>query len=198
MPVSSLLSGDNVVGGPARIYYGAFGATEPTDSSVGSVPASGTWTTGGFTEGGIKITGGKTFTEYFVDQVLLPVSARATKQEFTIVTNLAETTLANLNNAAEAGLGTLGSGSGYATLDPVAMDGGTVPTYRALILDGYAVTDSTQSTFRRRLIVRKTLNIEPVAFAYEKDKQRVFTVKISAQWVSDAILPYHWCDQVSA
>ncbi len=190
MTARPLLTGDNVIAGPARIYYGAFGATEPTDANVASAPASAVWTTGGFTEGGIKVVSGYTFGEYHVDQVLLPVSARAQKQEFTVTTNLAEATIENLNNA-WSGLGTISTGSGFKALDPPNMDGGTVPTFLAMILDGYAVTDSTQSTRRMRLIVRKCLNIEPVSFAFEKDKQRVFSVKISALWVSDAIKPFH-------
>ncbi len=193
MTVSPTEYSENVVAGPCKIYTGAFGATEPTDLLVATVPASGAWTSIGWTEGGVKITAGYKYNQYSVDQVDLPVTSRATVQEFTVTTLLAETTVEALK-AASNNAGTITTGTGFKAFDPSALDGGSVPGFFAIILDGYAPTDATLTSYRRRLIVRKVLNIEPVAFANEKDKIRTYSVKFAAHYVSGAILPYHLVD----
>jgi hypothetical protein len=181
----------DLVQGPATLYTGAFGATEPADSAVNTTPAASTWTDVGGTQDGVKLSIDQTYVELEVDQIVDRVGSRLTKRDFMVETTLAEPTLANLSLALNGG--TSGSGSGYATFEPSYASSATQPTYIALLFDGWA----PGGAYTRRAIVRKALSTDATEMAYTKDKMTVFGVKFAGHYVSDAIAPIHIVDETA-
>ena len=180
----------NLILGPATLYTGLFGATEPLDTAVNTTPAASAWTDCGATDGGVKLTIDQKFTELTVDQVVDSLGRRLTQREIMVDTNLAEPTLANLSMAMNGG--TQATGAGYASLDPLNVTSATQPTYIAVILDGYA-----PNGFRRRVIIRKCLNTSSIQSAYAKDKETYIPVTFNGHYVSSSITPFHVVDQTS-
>jgi hypothetical protein len=181
----------NLVQGPATLYTGAFGATEPADAVVNAVPPASSWTDVGGTQDGFKLTVDQSYAELEVDQVVDRVGSRLTKRDFTVETSLAEPTLANLSLALNGG--TSASAAGYASFEPSFASSATQPTYKALLADGWA----PGGAFNRRMIVRKALSTDAVEIGYTKDKQTLFGVKFSGHYVSASISPIHIVDQTS-
>lgn len=180
----------NLIQGPATLYYGLFGATEPTDASVNTTPPASAWTDLGGTNGGVTLTLNLTYSELEVDQIVDRVGSRLTKRDFMVKTDLAEATLENLalalNDTAPV------SAAGYKTFDPTNGSSATQPTYIAIMLDGYA-----PGGFRRRFIGRRMLSTDNVDQAYQKDKQTLTPVTFTGHYVSPSIKPFHIVDQTS-
>lgn len=181
----------NLVQGPATLYSGAFGATEPADTAVNTTPPASSWTDVGGTQDGLKLTVDQSYTELEVDQVVDRVGSRLTKRDFMVETSMAEPTLTNLSLALNGG--TSASGAGYASFEPSFASSATQPTYKALLFDGWA----PGGAFTRRGIVRKALSVDAVEIGYTKDKQTLFGVKFAAHYVSASIAPIHIVDQTS-
>lgn len=180
----------NLILGPGTLYTGAFGAVEPADTAVNTTPATSAWTDCGATDGGVKLTIDQKFTELTVDQIVDSLGRRLTQREIMVDTNLAEPTLTNLSLAMNGG--TSATGSGYASLDPLNVTSATQPTYVAVILDGFA-----PNGFRRRVIIRKSLNTSSLQMAYAKDKETYVPVTFAGHYVSSSITPFHVVDQTS-
>ncbi|MFB6776490.1 hypothetical protein ACFCX0_03455 [Streptomyces sp. NPDC056352] len=178
----------NLIMGPATLYIGNFGATEPVDTAVNSTPAASAWTDLGGTQDGAKMAVDQTYTDLEVDQIVDVAGARLTKRLFTIETNLAEPTLENLRYLLNDG--TAASGAGFKSYEPVYASSATQPTYRALILDGFS-----PNQLRRRFIIRKCLSNDKVESTYKKDSQTLFTVKWSGFYVSSVIAPFKTIDE---
>jgi hypothetical protein len=180
----------NLIQGPATLYSGAFGALEPTDTQVNTIPAASAWTDLGGTQDGVKLSVDQNYSELEVDQITLRVGSRLTKQDFTIETSLAEATLENLSLTLNGG--TAASGTGWKSFDPNVTSSATQPNYFAIIMDGYA-----PSQFRRRVIGRRMLNTDSSELAYTKDKQTLIPAKFAGHYVSASISPFHIVDQTS-
>src|ERR1700735_1422572 len=188
----------NIVMGPATLYFGAFGATEPADSAVASPPSGAVWTDfGGPSDGtalGLEVE--RTYTDLMVDQLIDSVGARLTKRLLQVSATLEEATMQNML-AAQNQLGTIGSGSGFATFDPITAQSSTQPTYTSLIIDGWAPTLNTGAAARRGIIVRKCLSATKLAMSFEKAKPSLFTTVWTGYYVSSTVTPYHVVDQTS-
>ena len=184
------ITATNLILGPGTLYTGAFGATEPADAAVNATPAASAWTDCGATDGGVTLTIDQKFTELTVDQVVDSLGRRLTQREIMIDTNLAEPTMANLSLAMNGS--TQATGAGFASLDPLNVTSATQPTYTATILDGYA-----PAGFRRRVIVRKVLNVSSIKASYAKDKETYIPVSFAGHYVSSSITPFHVVDQTS-
>jgi hypothetical protein len=180
----------NLIQGPATLYSGLFGATEPLDTAVNTTPQASAWTDLGGTQDGVKLSVDQTYGELEVDQITLRVGSRLTKQDFTIETSLAEATLENL--ALTLNGGTSASGSGWKSFDPNVTSSATQPNYFACLFDGYA-----PSQYRRRVIGRKMLNTDSVEIAYTKDKQVLIPAKFAGHYVSGSVTPFHIIDQTA-
>jgi hypothetical protein len=184
---------NNLIAGPADIYIGAFGAAEPADSAVATAPASAAWTDMGGTNDGVKWSVDQDFLEMEVDQVVDRVGSRLTKRMIKVETQLAEATLANIVNVLNGG--TVTASAAFATYDPATATSATQPTYRALLFDGWA---PGASPFRRRVIVRRVLNIDGMKeHTYSKDKQLFVPVTFTAHYVSASTLPFKIVDQLT-
>ena len=179
MPVTST----NLIQGPATLYTGLFGATEP--ASIATAPATG-WTDVGGTKDGVELNVADDYAVPDVDQIVYEIARRRTKRVVTLKTSLAEATLANLalaiNNSAPAA-NVLNADDGLAAF---------APAYNALLLDGIA-----PGGFRRRIILRKVLATDSVGMAYKKDDQTVIPVTWSLHWVSPSIAPFKIEDATS-
>jgi hypothetical protein len=185
--------------GPATLYWGAFGSTEPLDSAVTSPPNSAVWTDVGSIADGtsVLLEVGLSYTDIGVDQLVDMVGSRLTKRSIQVTASLTETTLANWNLAMNQ-LTTSTAYSGYSTLDPVTATSASQPTYTALIIDGWAPTTGTSETScRRRIIVRKCISASKLDQEFEKSKPATFSTTWTAYYVSSGIAPFHICDQTS-
>lgn len=180
----------NLIMGPADLYKGLFGATEPTDSAVNTAPPASAWTGVGGTNDGVNLTLAQNYEELEVDQIVDVVGRRLTKREFTLETNLAEPTLENLATSLNESTPT--SGAGFKYLEPTTENSATQPTYYALILDGYS-----PNSLRRRIIGRKMLSTDDVESSYAKGDQTFLKVTFSGHYVSSSIKPFRVVDQTS-
>jgi hypothetical protein len=180
----------NLVQGPATIYYGAFGATEPLDTAVDTAPSDAVWTDVGGTTDGVKISIDQKYSSMDVDQVVDIVESRLVSREITIETKMAEATLDNL--ALLLNGGTQATGSGYESLTLADTGAGESPTYHALVIDGLG-----PNGVRRRIIIRKVLQVDGVNLDYTKDKQTVYSVKMRAHYVSASVKPVKIVDEAA-
>ncbi len=57
-----------LVQGPGYLFRGAFGATEPADSAVGTTPPASSWTDVGATTDGVTLEVEQEFNQLRVDQ----------------------------------------------------------------------------------------------------------------------------------
>ncbi len=189
----------NLIQGVGELYTGAFGATEPAATAIGTAPASATWTDAGFTTGGVRLTYTPTYSVMAVDQVVDEVGRRMTSREFMIGTNMAEATLDNvllvLNDEVEGGA--KGTGSGFEEIEPT-IDVGPEdePTHKALIFDGFAGGFDSGRHFRRRVVGRRMLNTAATELAYTEDSQTVLATEWRAHFVSSSIAPWQIIDAV--
>ncbi len=166
----------NLIQGPAVVYHGIFGATEP--ATIDAAPGVG-WTDVGGTKEGVELTVADEYAVLDVDQIIYEIARRRTKRVVTVKTSLAEATLENLarsiaNSAPVAGV--LEGDDGVAAF---------APDYGALLVDGIA-----PGGFRRRIILRKTLPTDSVGMAYKKDGQTLLPVTWTLHWVSASIAPF--------
>lgn len=182
----------NILAGPGTVYTGAFGAAEPADSAVNTVPASAVWTDAGGTQDGVKLSTKQTYFELEVDQVVDVPGRRLSKREMFVETNLAEVTLANVNLSLNGG--TVTASASFSTYDPDAANAGAVPTYKALIFDGWA---PGLLPFNRRFIVRRVLSVEGFESEYKKDGQTLLPVRFAAHYVSASTRPFRIIDQTA-
>jgi hypothetical protein len=184
------VTSSNLVEGPAVLYYGAYGATEPADSAVNSAPATSAWTDLGGTNEGLTLSIDREMSEMTVDQVLYVVATQPTKIDPKIKTTLAEATLANL--AIVLNEGTVATPGSYRTFDPPTTEASFQATYYALIVDGWAPGTAK----RRRVIARKCLSIESVEAAYKKDGQFVFPATWRIHYIDSSTKPFHIVDAI--
>lgn len=184
----------NLVQGPATLYVGAFGATEPLDAAVNTTPQASAWTDLGGTVDGAELTIKQEYKELEVDQVVDIPGRRLVKRDLTVKTKLAEPTFANLVYALNDG--TTATGTGFSSFTPSFTDSATQPTYRALILHGWAAAAGGGGQSKRRMVIlRRVLSSDDVEMSYMKDKQTLLTVTWSVHYVSNAIAPFKILDE---
>jgi len=173
-PAPNDVTPSNVLQGPAEIYTGDFGATEP--ATAGADIDGSEWTFVGATDGGATLTVSQTYSNMVIDQVALPVGTRLTGQTVELATTLAEATLASLkrsmNDASAAGT-TFELDSEIANADPA---------YSAILLKGLAPGGTP-----RLVIIRRALSTANVALAWKKDGLTVIPVTFSGFYVSKTV-----------
>src|ERR1044072_2022813 len=174
---------DVLILAPATLYIAAFGADEPADSAYNSAPSASAWTDLGFTDGGVELTVDQSYKERVADQSVDRMGARLTERSIKVKTSLAEPSLDNLVYALNDGV--VASGVGYHTYEPAFMTSATQPTYRALLIDGWAPGGG-----RARLIVRKVLSTDKVSFKYANEDQTVFEVEFEGFYVDESTAPW--------
>jgi hypothetical protein len=189
----------NLVQGPATVYIGDFGADEPANGDVNATPQASAWTDVGGTTDGCELSINQEYKELEVDQVVDIPGRRLVKRDMSVKTNLAEPTLQNLlyalNDANGGALGASGTGySGY--YEPAFTDSATQPTYRALLLHGWAPGEGAGNQSKRRMVIlRKVLSSDNVEFAYKKEDQTVFSVTWSVHYVDGSTAPFKIVDE---
>lgn len=184
----------NLVQGPATLYIGAFNATEPADAAVNTAPAASAWTDLGGTVDGAELTIKQEYKELEVDQVVDIPGRRLVKRDMMVKTKLAEPTFENLVYALNDG--TTATGAGYKNFTPAFTDSATQPTYRALILHGWAAAAGAGGQSKRRMVIlRRVLSSDDVEMSYTKDKQTLLTVTWSVHYVSGSTAPFKIIDE---
>lgn len=192
------ITATNTVMGPADLYIGAFGATEPDPSTVNATPQASAWTPLGGTDQGTTINFGQTIAQLNLDQTPYVAGSQVAKIEATAVTQLAEPTLQNLMYALNGGTIATGSGAGvnYATFDLPADSAVFRPTYMALIVHGWAPSSAAGVSKRRMFILRRVLSISTsIGIPYAKDKQTVYPVTFGIHYVSQSTRPLRIFDE---
>jgi hypothetical protein len=169
MPVTT----SNLLMGPAKLYFGAVGSTEPpSNATVLGAP----WTDIGGTTDGLTLTINQTYTPMMVDQVAMPVGSRKTEQGVQVATNLAEATLANLRMV-------LNQATAVATFTELDADiSNADPLYQAVCIEGQKPGGGT-----RRVFVRRTLSTESIEMPFTKDGMTVVPVTFTAYYVSSTV-----------
>lgn len=164
-----------LIQGPAEVWHGTFGATEPINAVV--APGVG-WTNLGPTDGGVTGTLAQTYTGLTVDQVYMDVESRLTAQGATVATSLAEATLANLRRAVNLAedVATKFEWGGE-------LSSNTSPLYSAVMLRGPAPGTSKS----RLVIVRRCLSTEGLGLAYTKDSKTVIPITWKGHFVSESV-----------
>lgn len=196
--MSPTLVANNVVRGPANIWVGVLGVTEPAASNAALIadPGAG-WTSIGLTEGGVTWDDEQTVSGTRADQVLDEIGARVTARKTMVTFNLLEPTLARLQIALN-NMGTLTVGSGITTYDPGQANAGTPASYSAILVDGWAPQLTGGGAARRRAIFRKVLNTNAkVEAVYDPTKDGVWAFSGQCYFVSTSISPYIVMDQTS-
>jgi hypothetical protein len=180
--------------GPATVYLGAYGALEPTDANVNSTPAASAWTEAGLTDGGVTLTITPKFTDFSADQIVDVPGSRLTSRTIEVSTTMAEATLANLAAAMNSTVGA--SGANFGTFEPNYGQFASQLPYAALIMDGWA-PGPINTNYRRRIILRKTLQTSKIDLGYAKDKQVGIPVVWQAFFVSNTTSLLHIADQTA-
>ena len=162
----------NLCQGPATLYTGAFGTTEPADSAVATAPGAG-WTDVGIIADGtaVLMEMDLTYGDQGADQLVDAVGARLTKRTVQVTASLAEATLTNMQLALNQ-LATINVQTGYSTLDPASASlvntadvyGADDRRVGAHPVDGAAA--------RRRIIVRKALTASKLATGIREVQSR--------------------------
>lgn len=185
MPTAS-----NLVQGPATLYRALFGGAEPLDSAINVIPAAGVWTDLGGTDGGASLDLDLTYAQLSMDQIVDDPESRLVKRVMSMSTNLAEPTLENL--AASLNVAAPVTAAGVKSLEPADDNSATQPTYSAYLLDGWA-----PGGFRRRIILRKCLQVDKTGLAYKKDGQTLVPVRFMCHYISASIKPFRIIDSLS-
>lgn len=181
MPVTTT----NLIQGPATLWLATFGTAEP--ATISTAFGAG-WADVGGTNDGVSVAVEMEFSELAVDQLVDVPGQRMTKRVSKIKTNLAEATLANLAIALNELAATVAANK----FTPSFGSNVFVPNYAAVALEGIA-----PGGFKRRVFVRKALQIGNVEASYKKDGQTLFPVEFAGHWVSPSIAPFSWEDAVA-
>jgi len=193
-----MIQPQNVLMGPATVYWAPFGTTEPAYTSLTSAPAA-PWTDVGATADGssVLLEIEHTMTDISAEQLIDPIGARLSKRVIQVTCALEEGTLQNLQLAMNQLL-TISPGTGYTVADPITTLASSQPTYTALMIDGWApTTGTTESSCKRRMIVRKSLSSSKVDLEYEKTKPVLFNTTWTGYYVSSSVAPVELIDQTS-
>jgi hypothetical protein len=184
----------NLIQGPATMYIGLFGATEPTDATINTAPGTG-WTDVGGTDGGVTVTATLTIDPLSVDQVLEIPGDIITGRNVTVATNMAEPTLINYArawNLNETTAITTGTSPVGPIFEPASDVTAFAPIYHSIILDGLA-----PGGFKRRIILRRAIQTGAVGMAYQKAGQTFVPVTWRNTYVSSSIKPFRVLDAIA-
>lgn len=183
----------NLIKGPARLWIGSFGVTEPTTANFTVEPTAG-WTDLGFTNGGVTLNLTREYSPFEVDQLTLSPGTAVVSEEISVATSLAEATVENLAIAMNSG--TVATAATYKTYEPDDNLAGAPTAYKAIMLRGLAPANASGVAQTRVVILRKVLSTEGVELAYNKEDQTQLDVTFMGFWVSSSVRAYKIFDQV--
>jgi hypothetical protein len=195
--MTASINPNNVIEGPANVWVGAFGVTEPAQTNAAIImdPGAG-WTFIGATQGGVTWEVDHTITTVTADQAIDDITARATARNIMLNFSALEPTLATLQISLN-NFGTISVGTGITVYDPGQPTAATPLTWNAFLIDGWAPLLSGGGAARRRGIFRKVSNQPKVAQLADPAKQSLWAVSAKCFRVSDTISPYIVMDQTA-
>lgn len=182
----------NLIQGVGEVYVAPFGETEPAD--IGTTPG-GNWVNVGFTKGGVNFIYTPTYQNLTVDQEVDIVDRRLTMREMNFRTTLAEVTIERLLDVAMSNFGgAITAVTGPPTADAlepgVAVGPESQISGMAVLFDGFAPGFTSGVHFRRRLIIRKAVNVAATDVPAQREGETVVSVDFSAQYVDGTIAPW--------
>lgn len=185
---------NNLLQAPARLFVGNFGAVEPTDAAIGTIPSSAVWTEVGATNGGISMNLGEEYGALEADQAAFRAGSARVMANAEVTVNLAEITIQNLAFALNTRSANLVTGSGFKKFLPSTGDVDEFsPNYKAVILWGTAPNSPTGAPQKFMLVLRKVLStVGAGEVAFSRTDQTVFPVTFTAHLVSDSIKPWEF------
>lgn len=188
----------NSVRGPANVWVASFGATEPAQTNAALIAdPSSPWTFIGTTQGGVSWADQQTVEETDADQLVDSIGGHVTKRKTIMTFNMLEVTVANLAVALN-NFGTVNVGTGITVYDPGSYDGGSIPTYSAILVDGQAPQVPGGGKARRRTVFRKVMNTgAKVEQVDDSTKDKVFAFSGECFWVSTSLRPWIMMDQTA-
>lgn len=195
--MTASINPNNVIMGPANVWVGAFGVTEPAQTNAAIImdPGAG-WSFIGATDGDVSWEVDHTITSVSADQSNDDITARATGRNIMLNLSALEPTLALLQIALN-NFGTLTVGSGITVYDPGQANAATPLLWSAVLIDGQAPLLSGGGGARRRGIFRKVTNQPKVVDLSSKTKPGVWALSAKCFRVSDTISPYIVMDQTA-
>lgn len=195
------MSGDyynQVVQGPAKMYFGALGVitAAPTDGSVNAAPAASAWTDVQGTTGGVTWSHTPKTSMIDVDQTIFDIDERINSVAVQVVTTIATVSLANLALALNTTVGA--TGANYATLEPKYGPNDSQSQTVSLLVDGLAPPMATGlATPRRRFYLARAKQVGKLQAVFSKDKPVGWDVTFNVYYVNDSVAPYHITDQTA-
>lgn len=163
------VNAENIIFGAARLYIGAFGATEPATIDAEIDPAQ--FIDVGATTEGVKFTYEPEFADIAIDQVYGAVGARKIGHTMGLATVFSEGTLENFETL--LGGGTITVNGTERSFELASLTGGA-PEYLAIIAEGPGPKGK-----KRRLIARKCLATGTLEFGWMKDEQSGLTAEFT-------------------
>lgn len=195
--MTASINPNNVIMGPANIWVGAFGVTEPAQTNAALLTDPGTgWTFIGATEDDVTWEVDHTITSVTAAQSNDDITARATGRTVMLNFSALEPTLATLQLALN-NFGTLTVGSGITIYDPGQPNAATPLSWNAFLIDGWAPLIGSGAAAKRRGIFRKGTNQPKITAASSTTKPGVWAIAEKFIRVSDSISPYIVMDQTA-
>ena len=181
MPVTAT----NLIQGPATLWLATFGTAEP--ATIATAFGAG-WADVGGTSDGVQFAVELELSELSVDQIIDIPGQRVTKRVSKVKTKLAEVTLTNLALSLNELAATVASNK----FTPSNTIAAAPPAYAAVALEGLA-----PGGFKRRVFVRKALQIGNLEIDHKKDAQALIPVEFVGHYVSSSITPFLVEDAIS-
>lgn len=184
----------NLMVGAAKVYTGpeitdANQATIETAIFATTTPtfAPATWTDQGLTDGGVNASLQKSYANHTVDQTPDWVASTPTERHAQIQTTLASVLLDKFKIANNGGTITTGMGgtAAWSKWEPITNTIDTPETYISVALFGKRL-DGKPCV----VVVRRTLSVDNMDFAFTKDTKTTLGVSWGGHFVSDTLAPF--------
>jgi hypothetical protein len=190
------LNSQELLQGPARIFIGNVGATEPVAINV--APAASAWTDLGLTVGGVELSINTEHAALEADQILDRAGSVPTNREITVTANLGQIVADNLVYAMNGDLTAITTVGGNEVYEPEFDEDSFVPRYRAILLWGLAPSGDGTSRKRRVFIIRKVLSTDGFTLSASKTDQTVVAVTFTGHYVDATKAPFKMITEPSA
>ena len=181
----TLVNTSQMMIGPGRLRYAPVG----TDDSLivaGYTPTWTSWLDVGATDGGVKMSIAKDYTNHSVDQVADWVASTINERHVTVQTEVVESgDLTKISLVNNGGTTTASFNASWDKYEPTTDLISTQETYIAVALEGRALDGK-----KMIIVARRVLNVDSIAFEFKKDGKTTLGLMFAGHYVSDTIAPF--------
>lgn len=175
----------NILAGPVDVFEAPVGNAEPILADFKTYDwTAGGWRDCGGSNGGVAMVIAQSFGKVTADQTVDILASLAEERSVTSELSLLETTLNNIKMANNGG--TIVTGAGGSSYEPVTNTVVTPPTYRALGFRGTSAVSGKKGV----LVLRRVLVTSDVGFKFEKANATMLGVTYTSHYVSSTIAPF--------